>query len=141
MEIDNKKVLISAIIVALVVLVSFNFEKLTGQATATGDKPTAITITSGKIVYGNGVLDLSLTNSYPNQHINFRKVSNQATRFSLTATDCIPMVTKSSNEYRCTASQQFGNEDLINGQMYYVQAENRYGTPEGNKAEFKFIKV
>jgi len=37
MEIDNKKVLISAIIVALVVLVSFNFEKMTGQATATSN--------------------------------------------------------------------------------------------------------
>jgi len=40
MEIDNKKVLISAIIVALVVLVSFNFEKMTGQTIAKDDCPS-----------------------------------------------------------------------------------------------------
>ncbi len=56
MEIKNNKILISTIIVALVVLVSFNFEKMTGQATAADSR----IITAPSTVNGGDTIEITV---------------------------------------------------------------------------------
>ncbi len=132
MELKNNKILISAIVVVLVVLVSYNFESLTGKATV--EKPTTITITdgiSGGTIYSRTNVGLLLENSRPAQRIQIDEADGSATRYYLEAKNCEPYKA-SSSEYECTASQYLASEDLIDGQSYCFQAKDRYGYDEGN---------
>ena len=142
MELKNNKILISTIVVVLVVLVSYNFESLTGQATI--EKPTEITITSGiseGTIYSRTNVEFLLENSRPAQRIEVDEVDGSATRYYLEAKNCKPYKSGSS-EYKCTASQRFASEDLVDGQRYCFQAKDRYGNDEGKlQACFKFEEI
>ena len=132
MELKNNKILISTIVVVLVVLVSYNFESLTGQATV--EKPTTITITSGisgGIVYSRTNVVLLLENSRPAQRIEVDEANGAATRYFIEAKNC-ESYKAGSSEYKCTASQYIASEDLVEGKRYCFQAKDRYGDDEGN---------
>ncbi len=131
MDLKNNKILISAIVVVLVVLVSYNFESLTGQATV--EKPTKITITegiSGGIINSRTNVRFLLENSRPAQRIEVDEADGSATRYYIEAKQCEP-IKKGSREYECTESKYFASEDLKDGQRYCFQAKDRYGNNEG----------
>jgi len=133
MELKNNKILISTIVVVLVVLVSYNFESLTGQAT--GESPAKITIASGisgGIVYSRTTVGLLLENSRPNQRIEVDEANGAATRYYVEAKNC-KSYKVSSSEYKCTASQYIASGDLVNGKRYCFQAKDRYGNNEGKQ--------
>lgn len=58
LEGNNKKILVSAIVVLLVVLVAFNFEEITGQATVGSEKYTR-KIIAPNTVYGGKTIPVS----------------------------------------------------------------------------------
>lgn len=135
----NKYVVYSAIIV-LVLLVAFNFEKLTGYASK-NDVPARITITNtlpgGDLISDRSVARLIVQNSFPNQRIRAYREDGRFVGYTFNTEDCKP-VKASSSEYTCNAELYLSSRELEDGSSYYFQALDRKGNLEGNKAYFTF---
>ena len=139
MEIKYNKYVVYSVIVILVALVAFNFEKITGYAGKT-EMPAKITITNlkpGDILTNRMVARLEVENSFPNQRIKvFGKSLDRFTGHSLETENCKTI--GSSREYDCEADLYVTDYGLRDGEIYYFQALDRRGRPEGNPAMFTF---
>lgn len=139
MEIKYNKYVVYSVIVVLVALVAFNFEKITGYAGKV-DQPAQITITNlrpGDILSDRQVARLKIDNSFPNQRLRvYRDRLNKFAGYTFNTENCAPVGT--SSEYTCEAELYVTANELADGELYYFQAMDRKGVLEGNKAYFTF---
>ena len=139
MEIKNNKYVVYSVIVVLVALVAFNFERITGYAGRV-EKPAEITITNlraGDVLTDRSVARLRVENSFPNQRIRvYREELDKFVGYSFRTENC--ETTGSSSEYSCEADLYVTNRELDDGVIYYFQAMDRKGQPEGGKSRFMF---
>lgn len=141
MEIKFNKYVVYSLVIVLVALIAFNFEKITGYS-ARVEKPTVITITNlqaGDVIYDRTVARLKLENSFPNQRLKvYRTNLDKFTGYSLVAENCKTI--GASSEYTCEADLYISEYSLEDGESYYFQALDRKANPDGNRAYFVFKK-
>ncbi len=139
MDFKVDKYIVYAIIVLLVAVVAFNFEKLTGYAVR--DSPTQITITNtlpgGDVLKDRTVARLEVRNSFPNQRIKVYNEDGRYEGYSVNTENC-KVSEVGSIDYTCEADIYVSSYELANNGRYYFQALDRKGNLDGGKVFFTF---
>lgn len=139
MDFKVDKYVVYAVIVLLVAVVAFNFEKLTGYAVR--DSPAQIIITNtlpgGDVLKDRTVARLEVKNSFPNQRIKAYNMGGRTVGYDFNTENCRISATNTA-DYDCEADIYVSNYELVNNEKYYFQALDRKGNPEGGKAFFTF---
>tara|TARA_Y100000034_G_C6879387_1_gene402679 strand:- start:1177 stop:1659 length:483 start_codon:yes stop_codon:yes gene_type:complete len=160
MEIKNKKILVSAIIVVAIAFISFNFETITGQQIREPIPFPKISLSTighdnpqfEPVVNGRSKLYINLEEVYPSQEFEFylqdtptdRKVGQFTVR---TSSDC---ETTGKGRYTCKTDELLPKDaSRWPTGTYYLQAESKINDPNdnyrrgdliGKKAFFKYIE-
>jgi len=129
MDFKLDKYAVYAIIVLLVAVFAFNFEKLTGYAVR--DSPTQI------IIRDRTVARLEVKNSFPNQRIKTYNMDGSFAGYDFNTENC-RISGPNSADYNCEADIYVSSYELANNERYYFQALNKKGNPDGGKAVFTF---
>ncbi len=139
MDFKLDKYAVYAIIVLLVAVFAFNFEKLTGYAVR--DSPTQIIITNtlpgGDVLRDRTVARLEVKNSFPNQRIKTYNMDGSFAGYDFNTENC-RISGPNSADYNCEADIYVSSYELANNERYYFQALNKKGNPDGGKAVFTF---
>ena len=139
MDLKINKYIVYSVILVLVLLVAFNFEKLTGYASKSS--PAVITITNtlpGDILKSRTTARLLIENSFPNQMLRVYSESDRFEGYSIKTENC--KLISSDKGYTCEADLYISDNELEDGKRYYIQAIGRKGNLEGGKAFFTFKK-
>ena len=139
MDFKVDKYIVYAVIVLVVAVFAFNFEKLTGYAVK--DSPVQIIITNtlpgGEVLRDRTVARLEVKNSFPNQRIKVYSEDGRYEGYTFNTENC-KVSEIGSVDYTCKADIYVSSYELVNNERYYFQALDRKGSPEGGKAFFTF---
>lgn len=140
MDLKINKYIVYSVILVLVLLVAFNFEKLTGYASKSS--PAVITITNtlpgGDVLKDRMTVRLLVENSYPNQLLRVYSEEGRFEGYSVKTENC--KFAGSNRGYTCEADLYVTSNELEDGERYYIQAVGRKGNLEEGKAFFTFKK-